>query len=139
LSADITHKSDVGGVELGLQDAAAAAAAYDRILRRVREALPAARPDGVLVARMTRGVECILGVHRDPVLGHVVMLGAGGVQVELLQDVSLRIAPVNLAQARAMFGELKTAALLHGFRGAPPADVEALAQALVRLSDFAMA
>src|SRR5690606_14143483 len=102
-------------------------------------ALPAARPDGVLVARMTRGVECILGVHRDPVLGHVVMLGAGGVQVELLQDVSLRIAPVDIAQARAMVGELKTAALLHGFRGAPPADVEALAQALVRLSDFAMA
>ncbi len=139
LSSDITHKSDVGGVELGVADAAGAAAAHDRLLGRVRAAAPGARIDGVLVARMVRGVECILGVHRDPVLGHVVMLGAGGVQAELLRDVSFRIAPVDLRQARAMIGELRTAALLNGFRGAPPADVDALAQAIVRLSQFAVA
>ena len=139
LSCSITHKSDVGGVALGVADAASAGAAYDRIVDAVRIAAPEARIDGVLAARMVRGVECILGVHRDPVLGHVVMLGAGGVNVELLRDVSFRVAPVDLRQARAMIGELKTVALLQGFRGAPKADIEALAQAIVRLSEFAIA
>lgn len=140
LSADLTHKSDVGGVELGVADAAAASAAYARIMDRVQTAAPGARIDGVLLAPMVRGgIECILGVHRDPVLGPVVMLGAGGVQAELLRDVSFRIAPVDLRQARAMVAELRTAALLQGYRGAPPADVAALAQAIVRLSEFAVA
>lgn len=139
LSCDITHKSDVGGVALGVADAASAGAAYDRIVDAVGIAAPEARIDGVLVARMVRGVECILGVHRDPVLGHVVMLGAGGVNVELLRDVTFRVVPVDLDQARRMVGELKTGALLHGFRGAPKADVEALAQAIVQLSEFAIA
>lgn len=140
LSAGITHKSDVGGVVLDIADAAQAAEAHDAIRARVAAQAPQAKIDGVLVAPMVRdGVECILGVRRDPVLGPVVMLGLGGIHVELLRDVTLRIAPVDVQQAREMVDELKSAALLRGHRGAPPADVDALVQAIVRLSDFAMA
>ncbi|WP_427184649.1 acetate--CoA ligase family protein [Bordetella bronchialis] len=140
LSADITHKSDIGGVVLNVRDADEAAAAHARILAAARDAAPAARVDGVLVARMVRGgVECILGARRDPALGVVIMLGAGGVNVEIMGDVSFRLAPVDIAQAREMIDELKTSRLLRGFRGAPPADVDALAQAIVRLSAFALA
>lgn len=140
LSADITHKSDVGGVMLNVHDAEAAGHAYDRIMASVAKAAPTARIDGVLLAPMVRGtVECILGARRDPSLGVVLMLGAGGVNVELLGDVSLRLAPVDRQQALDMIDELKTAPRLHGYRGAPVADVQALADAIVRLSDFALA
>ncbi|SAI69617.1 Acetyl-CoA synthetase [Bordetella ansorpii] len=140
LSADITHKSDVGGVVLDIRDADEAVAAHARILDAARSSAPNARIDGVLVARMVRGgVECILGARRDPALGVVVMLGSGGVTVELLGDVTFRLAPVDIGQARAMVGELRTARLLQGFRGKPPCDVEALAEAIVRLSRFALA
>ncbi len=140
LSQDILHKSDAGGVVLGISDEAAAGLAFDAIHSRVRASHPQARIDGVLLARMVKGgVECILGVHRDAILGHILMLGAGGVNVELLRDVSFRVVPVDPAQARAMIGELKTTALFHGFRGAPLADVDALAQAILSLSNFAVA
>lgn len=140
LSADIAHKSDVGGVVLNICDENEAGAAHDRILEAVSRAAPAARLDGVLVAPMIRGgVECILGARRDPALGVVVMLGSGGVNVELMGDIALRLAPVDLEQAHAMIGELKTAPLLRGFRGAPMADEPALAEAIVRLSHFALA
>lgn len=85
------------------------------------------------------GIECILGVHRDPVMGPVVMFGMGGVNVELLKDVSFRIAPVSPEQALEMIGEVKLSPLLQGYRGAPPADIEALARAIAGLSDLAMA
>jgi len=100
----------------------------------------AAKVEGVLVATMVSGgVECILGVRRDPALGPIVMLGSGGVNVELMDDVTLRMAPVDHEQAREMIGELKLAPLFRGFRGAPLADVEALADAIVRISQFALA
>lgn len=139
LSAGITHKSDIGGVVLDIPDAEAAGAAYDRIMAAARAAAPDAHIDGVLVAPMVRGgVECILGVRRDPVLGPVVMLGSGGVNVELMGDVSFRLAPVDHGQAREMIGELKIAPLFSGFRGAPVADVDALADAIVRISRYAL-
>ncbi|CAM4019689.1 ATP-grasp domain-containing protein [Bordetella tumbae] len=140
VSADITHKSDIGGVVLDIRDAQAAAGAFDRILSTVASAAPHARVQGVLIAPMLRGgVECILGVRRDPVLGPVVMLGAGGVNVELLGDVALRLAPIDIQQAREMIRELKIAPLFAGFRSAPAADVTALAECMVRLSQFAVA
>ncbi|WP_194724967.1 acetate--CoA ligase family protein [Noviherbaspirillum malthae] len=139
LSADITHKSDIGGVTLNLNDEAAVQAAFDKMMAAIREGAPSARVDGVLLAPMVRGgIECILGVHRDPVMGPVVMFGMGGVNVELLKDVSFRIAPVSLEQAREMIGEVKLSPLLQGYRGAPTADVEALARAIAGLSDLAM-
>ncbi|NYT36567.1 DUF1254 domain-containing protein [Allopusillimonas soli] len=139
LSAGLMHKSDIGGVVLDISDADAAGAAYDRIMAAVRVAAPEAHIDGVLVAPMVRGgVECILGVRRDPVLGPVVMLGSGGVNVELMGDVSFRLAPVDHGQAREMIGELKIAPLFSGFRGAPMADVDALADAIMRISRYAL-
>jgi len=139
LSPDITHKSDIGGVVLNIQDAEEAGAAYDRIRAAAGCAAPQARVDGVLVAPMVRGgVECILGVRRDPALGPIVMLGSGGVNVELLGDVSLRLAPVDHQQARDMINELKTVSLLRGFRGAPVSDEDALADAIVQMSRFAL-
>ena len=139
LSAEITHKSDMGGVVLNIRDAAEAGRAFDRIQASADSAGLAAQMDGVLVAPMVRGgVECIVGMRRDDALGTVVMLGSGGVNAELLKDVSLRFAPVSLRQAHEMIGELKTGALLRGFRGAPLADVDALADAIVQISRFAL-
>ncbi len=140
LSTDITHKSDVGGVVLDINGSDAAAAAYDHIIAAAAKNAPGARVEGVLLAPMiSGGVECILGVRRDPTLGPIVMLGSGGVNVELTGDVSFRMAPVNHVQAREMVDELKIAPLFHGFRGAPAADVDALVEAIVRISQFSLA
>jgi acyl-CoA synthetase (NDP forming) len=138
VSADLPHKSDVGGVKLGVASAADAARAYDEVVANVRRARPEAKIDGVLVAPMLAGgVETILGVARDPVFGPVVMFGLGGVYVEVLKDVAFRAAPFGEAAARAMIAETLAAKFLAGVRGAPPADVAALAQTLARLAAFA--
>ena len=142
LSPDIIHKSDIGGVALNLQSVEEVRAAAGRVLTAARAHAPDARIEGCLVAPMldTRnGVETILGVHVDPVFGPVVMFGLGGIFVEVLQDVALRLAPFGLEEAHAMIGEIRGAALLSGARGRPPADVESLAQALSDLSRFAAA
>ena len=137
-SAEILHKSDVGGVKLNLADAAAVRRAHGEILADVGAKAPLAKLDGVLVAPMVSdGVETILGVHTDPVFGPVVLCGLGGIFVELLKDVSLRIAPFGVDEARRMLDELRGRKLLDGVRGRPAADVEALLQALARLSVYA--
>lgn len=141
LSPDILHKSDMGGVALNLETAGAVRAAAEDVLARARTAAPVARIDGVLVAPMMPkgGIETILGVKVDPVFGPMVVFGLGGVLVEVLHDVALRHAPIGLGEARAMMTEIRGAALLDGVRGAPPADKEAIARALVALSRFAAA
>lgn len=138
VSADLLHKSDVGGVALGL-DADAVESAAETMLAQVAEAAPAARIEGLLVSSMVSGVECIVGVHPDPVFGPVVVVGLGGTAVELLQDVSRRFAPVSEREAHAMVRELRTFALLDGYRGRPKADVDALVRAIVAISQFAAA
>lgn len=140
VSPDITHKSDVGGVKLNVQGDDALRSAYADILASVRQHRPDARIDGVLVAPMApKGVECIAGVHCDPVFGPVVMFGLGGVFVEVLKDVSFRLAPFGREDALAMIHEIKGYALLQGARGTPPCDIGALAEALAALSRFAHA
>lgn len=140
VSPDITHKSDVGGVKLNMQGDDALRSAYADILASVRQHRPDARIDGVLVAPMApKGVECIAGVHCDPVFGPVVMFGLGGVFVEVLKDVSFRLAPFGRDDALAMIREIKGYALLQGARGTPPCDIGALAEALAALSRFAHA
>ena len=139
-SPDITHKSDVGGVRLNLADADAVRAAFGSIVEQASKAQPKARIDGVLVAPMVKGgVECILGVQCDPVFGPVVMMGLGGILVEAMRDVSFRVAPIDAAEARTMVDELRARRVLDGMRGAPAADVDALAEAIARLSQFAAA
>lgn len=137
-SPDIAHKSDIGGVLLNMESDDAARAGFETLMRRGAENAPDARLDGVLVAPMvTGGVETILGVQRDPVFGPVVMFGIGGVFVEVYRDVAFRVAPFGPAEARSMIDEVKGAALLRGARGRPPADIDALADALSRLSVYA--
>lgn len=140
VSPDILHKSDVGGVKLNLSGEDAVRRGHAAILDSVHSHCPDARIDGVLVAPMApKGVECIVGVHGDPVFGPVVMFGLGGVFVEVLKDVSFRLAPFDRTQAMAMIREIKGYALLQGARGTPPCDIGALADALAALSQFAHA
>jgi acyl-CoA synthetase (NDP forming) len=140
LSPDIAHKSEAGGVLLGLRDADAVAAGYDAMMARVAVHAPNAKLDGALVARMIEGgVETVIGAKRDAIFGPVVMFGLGGVYVEVLKDVTLRLAPVDRDTAKEMIRAIRGIALLTGARGRPPADLDALADALVALSHFAAA
>jgi acyl-CoA synthetase (NDP forming) len=139
VSPDIAHKTEVGGVLLGLTDPQAVAAAFDTLMDRARQAAPAARLDGVLIAPMAgEGLETILGVHRDPVFGPMVLFGLGGIAVELYKDVAFASAPLDIDGARALICRVKAAQLLAGWRGSPPLDTEALAATLVTLSRFAV-
>jgi acyl-CoA synthetase (NDP forming) len=140
VSADLPHKTEVGGVVLDLPDAEAVAAAHDAMLARVRDKAPAARIDGVLVSPMRRGgTEMILGAKRDPVFGPVVVVGLGGIFAEILQDVAVRPAPVDEAEALEMLHSLKAFPVLDGARGRPRADLPAAARAIAALSRFAAA
>jgi len=137
-SPDIAHKTDVGGVRVGLGDAAAVRAAFGAMLDEVRRRAPAARLDGALVQRMIPGGrEMILGVKTDPLFGPAVLCGLGGVFVEQLRDVALRLPPIGPADAAAMIAELRGAAILSGARGRAPADTRALADAIVRVAALA--
>jgi acyl-CoA synthetase (NDP forming) len=139
VSADIPHKTEMGGVMLDIP-AAEAGAAYDRMIARIKERAPRAHIDGVLLSPMLKGgVEMILGVQNDPVFGPVVMLGLGGIFVEVLKDVTFRIAPFGIEEAQRMIRELRGVAMLEGARGQPPCDLDALATALSKLSIFVAA
>jgi acyl-CoA synthetase (NDP forming) len=137
-SADVPHKTEAGGVRLSLQGDAAIRAAYDEILASVCAHAPKAKLDGVLVQEMApRGVEMMLGVTRDVTFGTVVSVALGGVHVEVLRDIAHGIAPLNHGDAQRMVDSLAGRRLLDGVRGAPACDVEALCDAIVRLSWFA--
>ncbi len=140
LSPDITHKSEIGGVLLNVADRAAVRDGYDLLIARARRAAPNARIEGVLVAKQLQGgVECILGIHRDPVFGPIAMFGLGGIFVEVMKDVVFRRCPFGDDVAEEMIRSIKGAPLLLGARGRPKADIKALAQMLARLSAFAAA
>ena len=139
VSPDIPHKTEMGGVMLDVP-AGEAEAAYQLLIERVTARAPRAKIDGVLLSPMVKGgVEMILGVQNDSVFGPVVMLGLGGIFVEVLRDVTFRIAPFGVEEAHRMIAELRGAAILDGARGQPPCDLEALAVSLSRLSLFAAA
>lgn len=139
-SPDIEHKSDIGGVMLNLTHEKAVTEAYDLIMARAKAAKPDARLDGVIVAPMRKaGVELIVGVTRDPVWGPVLAVGLGGIWVELLEDVSLRLLPVTTREVKDMLGELKSIKLLQGFRGSRPVDLDCLAEEITRIGDAALA
>ncbi len=134
------HKTEVGGVVLDVASEDAARQAYEAIVARAKQAKPGARIEGCVVAPMVKdGIETVLGIQRDPVFGPVVMFGLGGIFVEALRDVTFRVAPIDHAEARRMIGEIKAASVLDGLRGRPPADLDALADALVTLSRVAHA
>lgn len=134
LSTQMTHKSDVGGVALGLPDAAAVRREAQAMLARAAVHAPGERP-ALMVQRMAgRGLEVILGAKRDHSFGPVVMFGLGGIHVEVLNDVVFRVAPLGRADAEEMLQEVRARRLLEGVRGQPPVDREALIKALLSLS-----
>ena len=137
LSPDIIHKSEIGGVLLDIADEAAVRAGFAALMQR-GATVADARLDGVLVAKQLKGgVECILGIHRDPVFGPIAMFGLGGIFVEVLKDVVFHRAPFGEDVAETMIRSIRAAPLLTGVRGRKPADIKALARMLARLSVFA--
>ena len=136
-SPDIIHNSDVGGVKLGLSNENEIGQAFDQMMHDVTSAHPDAVIDGISVQSMARpGVEVIMGMYKDPQFGPMLMFGLGGVLVEVLKDVAFRIVPLTQRDAEQMVREIKGYPVLEGYRGQPPADIEALVQALLKLSRF---
>jgi acyl-CoA synthetase (NDP forming) len=136
-SADVVHKSDAGGVKLGLKTAVQVGKAYDDIMKSIKAAFPNAKIEGVSVQAMARpGVEVIIGMSKDAQFGPVLMFGLGGVLVEILKDVSFRIVPLVKRDAKEMVREIKGFPLLQGYRGSEPVDVDNLEALVLKVSDF---
>jgi acetyltransferase len=137
ISPDILHKSDIGGVRVGINDRQEVADAFDLMLLRARRYAPDAAIRGVFVQEMVRsGREVILGSTRDPQFGPLVMFGLGGIYVEVLKDVSFRVAPFGKKHAHRMIEEIRSAPLLRGARGERPSDIEAIADSLLIVSQM---
>jgi acetate---CoA ligase (ADP-forming) subunit beta len=136
-SPDITHKSDAGGVKVGLASEEQVVEAYEAIMASCLAAFPDAVVEGVTVQNMARpGLEVIVGMATDPQFGPVLMFGLGGVWVEVLKDVSFKIVPLTRADAAKAVREVRAARLLDGFRGSDPVDTSALEDILLRVSEF---
>ncbi len=138
VSPDVLHKSDVGGVQVGIRSEAELRTAYDQLLGNVRRSVPEARITGVLVQQMVEGGrETIAGTTHDAKFGSLVMFGLGGIFVEAMRDVMFRVSPITAADASAMLDGIRGARRLTGMRGEPPVDRDALSAVLRRLSQLA--
>jgi len=136
-SPDIVHKSDAGGVKLGLENARAVGQAYDDILAAAKQKHPKAEILGVAVQKMARpGVEVIIGMSKDDQFGPVLMFGLGGILVEVLKDVSFRLVPLAKKDAAEMVREIKGYPLLEGYRGQAAVKISYLENLLLKVSDF---
>lgn len=136
-SPDILHKTDVGGVEVGVPDLPSAEAVFERMMRQARQHKPDADIWGVNVQQMAQpGREVILGSTRDPKFGPIVMFGLGGIYTEALKDVTFRLAPLRQLSARHMLEQIRGRRILEGIRGERPADLDALQECLERLSQL---
>lgn len=139
LSPDIIHKSDVGGVMVNLKDEKEVRNAYQQIMKNVKNHNAKAKILGILVQEMApSSTEVIVGAIKDPQFGPALMFGLGGVFVEVLKDVTFRIAPVAADEAREMIGEVKAYPLLKGYRGSPPADIDAIVKIILATSKLVM-
>jgi len=140
VSAQIVHKTDIGGIVVGIRDQDELIEAYDRITAATQEQAPEAKVDGILLEQMvTDGVEIIIGSTIDPVFGRILMFGLGGVFVEVLKDVSFRLVPLTRYDAKEMIEEIKAAKVLDGFRGRPPTDKDAIVDLILKTADFLQA
>jgi acyl-CoA synthetase (NDP forming) len=136
-SPDIIHKSDAGGVKVGLRNKTEVEKAYGEIMEAVKEKFPKAKIEGVAVQKMARpGIEIIIGVFKDVQFGPVIMFGLGGIFVEVLKDVSFRIIPIARRDAAEMIKEIKGYPLLKGYRGTEPAHLTSLEKILLKVSEF---
>ncbi len=139
VSPDIIHKSDAGGVMINLQNPADVQNAYGKILENAKNYDANAKIVGVLVQEMApQSTETIVGAIKDPQFGQTIMFGLGGIFVEVLKDVSFRIAPITADDAKEMITQLKAYPLLKGFRNTPPADIDALVSILLSVSRLVM-
>jgi len=136
-SPDIIHKSDSGGVKLGLTNATQVGNAYSEIISSIRQKFPKVGIQGVSVQKMARsGIEVIIGMSKDAQFGPALMFGLGGILVEVLKDVSFRIVPVTRKDAEEMIREIKGYELLQGYRGQEAANIPSLEQLIVKVSEF---
>lgn len=138
MSEQVVHKTDVGGVELNINSVAEAEAAWERVSKSICAKSPGAKIDGFIIQPMIKGTELIIGMKRDPNFGPVIMFGLGGIFVEVLKDVSMRLAPVEMSEAVQMISEIKSSPILKGARGQKAVDINALAKILVALSRIAL-
>ena len=137
VSPDVVHKSDSGGVRLGLANAIQVGKAYSEILSAIKKHHPKAKIEGISVQKMAHpGVEVIIGMTKDEQFGPVLMFGLGGILVEVLKDVSFRIVPLTKRDASQMIKEIKGYPLLEGYRGQEPADIPFLEALILKVSDF---
>ena len=137
VSLDIPHKREFGGVITGIRDIEEGSSALREMKRNLAEKAPKARIEGFLLEEtIPRGIELILGGVRDPQFGPALMFGTGGIAVELLKDVSFRLAPLNREEIFAMMSEVKSYPLLTGYRGSKPVDIEKLASTIMKLSNI---
>lgn len=136
-SSDVVHKSDAGGVRLGLKNLTQVGKAYTEIMSAIHAAYPKARIQGITVQKMARpGTEVIIGMSKDAQFGPVLMFGLGGILVEILKDVSFRIVPLTKRDAADMVREIKGFPVLNGYRGHEPADINALEELILKVSAF---
>ncbi|MBW6462121.1 MAG: acetate--CoA ligase family protein [DPANN group archaeon] len=134
MSSDIVHKTDSGGVVLNIHDSDDVLRAYDLIIKNVSKSNPHAKIEGVIVEEQVAGHEIIVGAKIDPQFGPVIMVGLGGIFVEVLKDVSFRVVPITEKDADEMIHELKAFSVLEGVRGQPKADISKIIKALVAVS-----
>ncbi|MCS7366937.1 MAG: acetate--CoA ligase family protein [archaeon YNP-WB-062] len=135
VSPDIIHKSDVGGVIVNIKNDEEAKNAYKKIMENVAKNKPDAKIIGIFVQEMApTGLEVIVGAIKDPQFGHTIMFGLGGIFVEILKDVTFRIAPLTIEDAMEMIREIKGYPLLKGYRGQPPADENAIIDTIMKTS-----
>jgi acyl-CoA synthetase (NDP forming) len=136
-SPDIVHKSDAGGVKLGLENKTQVERAYREMMASVRLKMPAARIDGVSIQKMAKpGIDLIIGTSQDPQFGPVLMFGLGGILVEIIKDVSFRLIPLARRDAAQMVREIKGFPLLQGYRGQAPLDLDQLEKLILSVSDL---
>jgi acetyl-CoA synthetase (ADP-forming) len=137
VSPDVVHKSDIGGVKVGLANTAQVQKAYTGIITNVKEKVPGARIEGISVQKTARpGVEVIIGMTEDNQFGPVIMFGLGGIWVEVIRDVVFRVVPVSARDADEMVHEIKGFAVLRGYRGQEPVNIPLLTKLIIRISEF---
>jgi acyl-CoA synthetase (NDP forming) len=135
-SPDISHKSDVGGIVININSDKEAKNAYEAIYANINKRLPEAHIKGVIVQQMIEGEEVIVGVTHDPQFGAFITFGLGGIYVEVLKDVSYRVAPITSEEAKKMITEIKSYPILLGVRGGRPLDIDSIADVIMRLSQI---
>ena len=139
ISPDIIHKTDAGGVKVGIKDETEARLAYQEIIFQAKKYNKKARISGVIAYTMVpQGTEIIIGVMKDPHFGPVIMFGLGGIFVEVLKDISFRILPIEKRDAEEMITEIKGYEILKGIRGEPPRDIQAIEEVLMKVSKLTM-